>query len=461
MNCVDTPQLFSDWRNQAREALAAGEASTTFRFAHAAKAPQSEFLFDSSNARRELPQSTSIPAPILKFLKLIACHKNPERWKLMYQLVQRIAAGERNILENPADSLTNRLRLYQKQIRRDRHKMTAFVRFRELSDGSFLAFYRPEHYIVELTAPFFQKRFGAMTWSICTPFRSVHWDRSQLRFGPGIVEDPFADEDNFEALWLQYYQSIFNPARVKIQAMKNEMPTRYWSTMPETRLISQMLKEAPARIRQMQEFAPQAAQVPEVHSSEELATALQNCRACSLYKDAQKVVPGHGPSSAKLVCVGEQPGDEEDQQGLPFIGPAGKVLSDLLHRAGIARKGVYLTNAVKHFKFTTRGKARLHARPRGVEINCCKPWLLKELELIQPSVIVLLGATAAQAILGKKVVVKDEHLQLHRHGEAACIVTYHPSAILRQPNEERRNSIESAILESLALAQTLFAPEVS
>jgi uracil-DNA glycosylase len=185
----------------------------------------------------------------------------------------------------------------------------------------------------------------------------------------------------------------------------------------------------------------------------ELAEAARACRGCPLYRDATQVVFGVGPAHASMMLVGEQPGDEEDRQGLPFVGPAGALLNKLLAEAGIARDEVYVTNAVKHFKFVLQGKRRLHQKPRGLEIAACQPWLGAELALVRPTVLLALGATAAQALFGSRVSVqRDRGRPIESPLAPVCLVTYHPSAALRGPNPEDRARLRAAMTEDLRRA---------
>jgi uracil-DNA glycosylase len=182
--------------------------------------------------------------------------------------------------------------------------------------------------------------------------------------------------------------------------------------------------------------------LPEERDLEALAAAAEHCRGCELFKKATQTVFGGGSPTARVVFVGEQPGDEEDKQGLPFVGPAGRELDVGLEAAGIDRDDVYVTNAVKHFKWVARGKRRLHKKPSARELTACRPWLDAELESLDPDCVVLLGATAAQALLGASFRVTKERGRLLTgdHGRR-LLATYHPSAILRAPTSEARHQM--------------------
>jgi uracil-DNA glycosylase family protein len=197
--------------------------------------------------------------------------------------------------------------------------------------------------------------------------------------------------------------------------------------------------------------------VPEQPTFRLLREAIQDCRGCDLYARARQAVFGEGPNSAEIVFIGEQPGDEEDQRGRPFVGPAGRLLDHALDQADIARSLVYVTNAVKHFKFEERGKRRLHKKPNGSEIRACRPWLEAEIHLIQPQVIVYLGATAAQTIFGSTYRLTKEHGLFVGNAWAPHVTsTVHPAAILRVPDEEQREREYQQFVEDLKKVQRLW-----
>ena len=177
------------------------------------------------------------------------------------------------------------------------------------------------------------------------------------------------------------------------------------------------------------------------------------CRACDLWENATQTVFGEGAAHARLMFVGEQPGDQEDLQGKPFVGPAGKLLERALHEAGIERRKVYLTNAVKHFRWTRRGKRRLHEKPNAGQIRACRPWLEAEIEAVQPRLIVLLGATAAQTVMGPAFRVTSQRGEvLPSAFGIPVLATVHPSSILRAGDDESREAAMSSFVEDLRVA---------
>ena len=180
---------------------------------------------------------------------------------------------------------------------------------------------------------------------------------------------------------------------------------------------------------------------------------LDDCRRCPLWARATQGVPGEGPRRARLMLVGEQPGDEEDRQGKPFVGPAGRLLRGALDEAGISSGDVYITNAVKHFSWEPRGQRRIHKTPAQREIAACHDWLEAEIAAERPAVIVALGATALRAILGRRITVAGARTSMQRHaGGAPVLATYHPSAVLRAPDKTRQAELHRALVDDLKRA---------
>jgi uracil-DNA glycosylase len=196
--------------------------------------------------------------------------------------------------------------------------------------------------------------------------------------------------------------------------------------------------------------------VPSRPSLPKLREAAAGCRACPLWENATQTVFGAGSRNSPAMFVGEQPGDREDVEGAPFVGPAGRVLDDALARAGIDRSTVYVTNAVKHFKWEPRGKRRIHAKPNWSELAACRPWLEAELAVVRPSVLVCLGATAAQSLLGRQFrVTKQRGEWLESDLAEHVTATIHPSAILRQRDEEDRHREMAAFVKDLELVASV------
>jgi DNA polymerase len=364
----------------------------------------------------------------------------------------------------------------EKSVRRDMHKMTAFLRFRcvDAEDGEqYVAWFEPEHHILRRVSDFFIGRFAAMRWSILTPNGALHWDGRELSESAGVAHAEAPSGDALEDWWRTYYRATFNPARASLSATMAEMPKKYWRNMPETDLIPGLLAGAGERTRQMVESPPTAPRnargvdLPAPAIEEQLVSlgatrnAAAHCERCPLYKNATQTVFGEGPADAPLVFVGEQPGDQEDLQGKPFVGPAGQMFDRALAEAGIDRSRVYVTNAVKHFKFEPRGKRRIHQRPNNAEIDACRWWLDKELDLIKPRLTVALGATAARALTGRDTTISRARGRLMplRDGVEGFI-TVHPSFLLRLPDEaSKAREYQRFVADLRQVAQHL--PEIS
>ncbi|MDR6787119.1 DNA polymerase [Sphingomonas sp. BE138] len=388
-------------------------------------------------------------------------HRDPERFALLYTLLWRLRDTPR-LVEDHADPLVRRLEGFAKAVRRDIHKMRAFLRFRSVADDDgterYVAWFEPEHHIVRANAAFFVNRFASMRWSILTPEVSVHWDGAMLSEGPGATRSDAPDGDPIEEVWKTYYSSIFNPARVKVKAMLKEMPRKYWKNMPETALVPQLLAGAQARESGMIERARGDIGGNAQAAWEALREEALACTRCHLHRHATQTVFGEGPVSASMMFVGEQPGDQEDLAGHPFVGPAGQVFDRALAAAGITRAETYVTNAVKHFKFEPRGKRRIHAKPDAGEIEACRWWIEQEQMLLRPKVTVALGATAARSLFGKAMTIGRERGREQRLPDGgAAWITVHPSYLLRLPDEDARTTEFARFVEDLKLAHAAVA----
>ena len=408
-------------------------------------------LFGSS-ADAALPpagSSFAVPRAFVELAESTICHRDPERFALLYAMLLKLRSN-REAMGDRADPLLHRIERMAKEVRRDAHKMHAFVRFREVADpdgGSrFVAWFEPDHHIVRKEAGFFARRFTNMRWSILTPELSIHWDGKSVTEGPGATRRDAPDGDPVEGVWKAYYASTFNPARVKVKAMTKEMPQKYWRNMPETALIGELIAGARAREVEMIERSVaitkgQMTERPTNLQADWLAakTEAADCTRCDLHKCATRTVFGEGPLDAQILFVGEQPGDQEDLVGRPFVGPAGQLFDAALEEAGIDRTRTYVTNAVKHFKFEQRGKRRLHSKPNTGEIEACRWWLDRERDLVRPPLTVALGATAVRSLFGKTMTIASLRGEPHQLPSGSeCWVTIHPSALLRAPDEEAR-----------------------
>ena len=277
-------------------------------------------------------------------------------------------------------------------------------------------------------------------------------------------------EDRLEETWRRYYASIFNPARLKVKAMQTEMPKKYWRNLPEASLIKPLIEGAERTDRAM--IADAATEPHKSQKRLEPPMAAQAAASPTSSKRCAKKPPTAAPARsgrtrprpcsakarkrAQVMLVGEQPGDKEDLAGKPFVGPAGQMLDRALEEAGIDRNKVYVTNAVKHFKFVPRGKIRLHQKPNTPEIKACRQWYERELAVIKPDLVVAMGATAAQSVLGKITPINKNRGRLIDldHGIKA-LVTVHPSYLLRLPDADAKAREYQRFVEDLKIAAAL------
>lgn len=408
----------------------------------------------------------SVPAKFVELAKHAILNRDPERFALLYRVLWRLRENH-DLLQVATDDDVAKLQAMVKAVRRDEHKMHAFVRFREIGrepKSRFVAWFEPEHHIVAATASFFARRFADMAWSILTPDVCSHWDGHAISITPGVPKSDAPSEDRLEETWLTYYSSIFNPARLKTKAMQSEMPKKYWKNLPEAALIKPLIAEAerlsgamiaadatePKRLQRREE--PMAKTVHAKHSVAALRDEASECRMCHLWKDATQTVFGEGPQRASVMMVGEQPGDKEDLAGKPFVGPAGQMLNRALEEAGIDRGKVYVTNAVKHFKFVPRGKIRLHQKPNTAEIKACRPWYERELASVKPELVVAMGATAAQSVFGKITPINKTRGRIIELDDTTnVLVTVHPSYLLRLPDAEAKEREYARFVDDLRI----------
>ncbi|PZU15155.1 MAG: uracil-DNA glycosylase [Sphingobium sp.] len=452
---LPAPDDFDGWRAAARRLATAGVDPADVAWDDGAS--PGELFYAQPLPPEPLRAAFSVPRAFVDLAEKAILHSDPERFALLYALLVRVR-DKPGTMEDKADPLLRRVDGLAKAVRRDIHKMRAFVRFREVEedgDTRFVAWFEPDHHIVRANAGFFLRRFATMRWSILTPAISIHWDGETLTEGPGASRADAPDGDPVEALWKGYYAAIFNPARLKTGAMLSEMPKKYWRNLPEAALIPDLIAGAQAREAAMIATAP----LPEKPQKRQgnaatiwagIREAAMGCTRCDLHRDATQTVFGEGPLDAPLLFIGEQPGDQEDMAGRPFVGPAGQLFDRALGEAGVDRSRAYVTNAVKHFKFVRQGKRRLHQSPDAGEIQACRWWLGQEIDLIRPRVIVALGASAARAMLGKAVTIgrtRGNAIALENGAEGW--VTVHPSYLLRLPDEAKRAEERARFVEEL------------
>jgi uracil-DNA glycosylase len=462
MHRVSVAPSFTAWRETARGLLGGGYLPTEVDLLDETIPASGSLALGGDDASHGSQiERPHVPKAFLARAQVVAAHREPQRWNLLYRLLWRLQQT-RELLRIEVDADVAEFGRLEQQVRRDLHKMHAFVRFRKVEeDGAehYIAWYQPDHRIVELAAPFFAERFAVMRWTILTPEESVTWspEEKQLRFGPGVGREKAPQEDALEDLWRSYYGAIFNPARINPRAMRSEMPVRYWKNLPEIDSLPQLMQQAEERVASMvtkQQNKPSAEPfVPQVHTLTVLREAMPSCRGCELYEHATQVVPGVGGGHARLMLVGEQPCDQEDRQGLPFVGPAGALLHKAMEELGIHEKDVFVTNAVKHFKFVQRGKFRLHQNPRMSEISACRPWLQAEIDAVKPNVILCLGASAAKSLLGGTFALMAQRGKMQESKYAEHVLaTVHPSAVLRARDEAGRELLYGYLRDDLAVA---------
>ncbi|WP_213806751.1 UdgX family uracil-DNA binding protein [Granulicella sp. dw_53] len=495
---------FEAWREAAREALHSGYAPQDLDLQDATASASLALSLDTGEA----PTGTSFPRPhtsqaFLETAVFAAANRNPDRWNLLYRILYRLQT-DRVLLSQESDPDVAELLRLSAQVQREIHQMQVFVQFRKvlragelvLSDHRpvvldetlpppspnqpephhlvlatptpfgtnkteleqclpaepppnqppapdedceyFIAWYQPEHRILPLAAPFFAKRFAILRWTILTPDAIISWNpvSKTLTSAPGIPRETAPSEEELEDLWRTHYAEIATPIPL------NPVPK------PKPRVLPMAPRTQPKQ--SAEPFVPPH---PTLRSIQE---ALPTCRGCDLYRHATQVVPGRGPAHAPLLIVGEQPGDQEDLQGLPFVGPAGKLLDRTLAELDIDRSLLFVTNAVKHFKFVQRGKLRIHQNPRLSELTACRPWLQAEIATLKPRVVLCLGASASKSLLGGSFGLMRDRGKVHSTPFAdKVIATFHPSAILRAPDEKARHQMLEHFKTDLAHAAHL------
>ncbi|HEU4821586.1 MAG TPA: UdgX family uracil-DNA binding protein [Qipengyuania sp.] len=428
------PDDFDFWREQARSLVQAGVSPD--RIAWVEPGADGDLFAQGHSVPPSPPGAAPVRASkrFVGLAKNAILHSDPERFALLYRLLWRLQVDPL-IIEDKVNLEVRRLEELDKAVRRDSHKMHAFVRFRSVRDNGedehYVAWFEPEHHILRANTGFFVRRFANMKWSILTPRGSLHWNGEVLSEGPPAHRSDAPGGDPMENLWRGYYASIFNPARLKVGAMLKEMPRKYWKNMPEAALIPELIAGA-----QKRESAMVAAGTLEMGERPETLAAIDKaihaCRQCPIGLLDNRAVMGEGPRNAALMIVGEQPGDQEDLAGRPFVGPAGQLLDRHLERAGIDRATTYVTNAVKHFKHVQRGKLRLHQTPTAKEIDICRWWVESERAIVRPRLILAMGASAARGMLGKTVSIsKARGAPIALDDGSELWVTAHPSYLLR------------------------------
>lgn len=374
---------------------------------------------EAAERPRELPRAAAaiVPASFLRLCEVVVLHQDPQRFALLYRLLWRLV-HEPALRTDAMDADMLQAQQMAQSVRREMHKMKAMLRFRPVPDPDHagellhLAWFEPTHHIVEALAPWFARRHPALRWAILTPQRSVRWDRERLQPGPGARRRDDPGPGGSDDRWLAAYCCVFRraaPGATAVAAGSGE---------------------------------------PAIASLEQLKAATMRCRECPIGERATQSVNGEGRLHAPLMLVGEQPGNQEDLQGHPFVGPAGRLLDSALEAIGIPRDIVFVSNAVKHFKFELRGKRRIHKSPNQREVAACLHWLEDEIALVRPKALVALGATAARALLGRSVSVTAERGKwLPRADGLQVLITLHPSALLRLLPQDKEAGFQAFVAD--------------
>jgi probable DNA metabolism protein len=383
---------------------------------------------------QEATGSFGVSRALVTLASLAVQAREPERFNLLYRLVWRANAGER-VLEKAEDADVRRVRGLALAVRAEAHRMRTNLRFltvREESVPRYLGWYEPAHFVLEANTQLIARRFPEVHFSIVTPEGAAHWDTAELRFSPGVSHKTIGDDDGLRSWWLSHGRRLLRDARIG-------------TAIPE----AEALDEAP----RPPDRPPLGPVVLRLHPDEPLEEAVREasgCRRCHLYANATQTVFGEGPAHAKVIFVGEQPGDQEDVIGRPFVGPAGQIMDRAMEEAGIDRRITYITNAVKHFKFEPRGKRRIHKTPEAPEIHACRFWLDVELVRLHPKLVVAMGGTAARALLGRAVTITRERGRpIEMPNGQTTFVTVHPSFLLRVPDEEAKEREYRAFVADL------------
>jgi DNA polymerase len=415
---------WAGWRAAARRLALAGTEPATVDWS----------VGGAGDALPDADGGFSLPRSLVALAALAIQARQPDRFGLLYALVWRAHAGER-VMADPADpdlALARRLAL---AVRAEAHRMRTNLRFMPAA-GRYLGWYAPAHYVLPANAQLIARRFPGIPFSVVTPDGAAHWDGTALRFGSGLRHA--ADDATLLAWW-----SAFG-ADLLVQAEPG-------ASVPEAEDLDEIPRppDRPA----LGPVVLAAADSPDLARTGREALA---CTLCPLYLPATQTVFGEGPTDAPMMFIGEQPGDQEDVIGRPFVGPAGQMMDRALEEAGIDRRTIYVTNAVKHFKFTQRGRRRIHQTPEVPEIQACNTWLARERDHLRPKLLVLMGGSAARAVTGRAVTISRERGRpMTLPDGQTAFVTVHPSYLLRLPDEEAKKREYAAFVRDLQAVRQL------
>ena len=400
------------WRKATRALVLAGVAPEEVRWSVRSHDEEGDPLQEETGG-------FVVSRALITLASLAIQARDPHRFDLLYRLVWRANAGDK------VDSVEmRRVQGLAFAVRAEAHKMRTLVRYLPVQEGNrtrYLGWYEPAHYVLEANAQLISRRFPELSFSILTPDGGAHWDGTELRFSTGADRKAVPDDEALQSWWRTNHAGLMRHARVG-------------TAIPE----AEQLDEVP----RPPDRPPLGPVVLPLHLDAPLHEAMHeasDCRRCHLHELATQTVFGEGPAHADLLFVGEQPGDQEDVIGRPFVGPAGQIMDRAMEEAGIDRRTVYITNAVKHFKFEPRGKRRIHKTPETPEIQACRFWLDVELVRLRPKLVVAMGGTAARALLGRAVTITRERGRpLEMPDGQRAFVTVHPSFLLRVPDDDAK-----------------------
>ena len=469
MKRIPIEPSFAAWRRAARALLRQGVEPAQIDWV--------EFDGDEAVESVVIPENIpalpvvappAIPRELLARLETAACFRAPDRWALLYRVLWRWTHGERHVLD-PTDHDGALLDQRIQSVDHETENLVTLTLFRRrdpsMGQPEFVGWYEPHHDLLERAAARFATRMGDSTWMLATPQGAAFWNGMLLRIGRPATEESrqavhalpasamageaFTSEPA-EALWLACYASVFNGGPAPV-------PLRYWKTPPAGPPLPAQLARERSRLG-AQSAAVTVPEVPPVEDSamtlplREPAGPLAICRRCALWRNAKQAVAGAGPAHAAIMVVGEQPGEYENQHGAPFTGPAGQLLDSVLARAGLERAALYLTYALKHYKWETLDQQRVHRTPARREVEACQYWLEKELAQIAPRVVVTLGATALKALTGAHVNLSEYLGQTIAQNGRLIVPTWHPSYALRTADARLREEIVAGIVTAFCRA---------
>jgi len=408
---------FLGWRTATRALALAGT-----------DAAEIEWRVGGDTPSTPLPDATgqfAVPRAIVALAEAAIQARDPERFGLLYRLVRRaqsFSQGAGDPYDDDPDYL--RIRRLALRVRRETHRMQCLVRFRAVG-GHHIGWFEPEEHVLDAVARAYAGTYPHLPCSILTPDRAAHWMGEAPIFTHGIPAEAVPDDMALEEAWRASYTDLFAAA-----------------TPPPASNEPVMCDLRPPNRPALGPVRLPAIPSPAIRNSALARAAAEaaGCQRCPLHGPATQTVFGEGPAGAAIMFIGEQPGDQEDIIGRPFVGPAGVLLDQALEEAGIDRRQVYVANAVKHFKFIPRGVRRIHQTPDPSEVETCRIWLEAERDAVRPKLIVLLGATAARAVLGRPVTIGRERGEVFDLPDGTRgFITVHPSFLLRQPDEDSRN----------------------